>query len=256
MEKQTKVIVNTNQKGGVGKTTTTASMMAGLKKKGFKVLGIDLDSQCNLSYVLKADPKKNSIKDVFRDDCDITEAIQETSFGDLIQSNKGLDNAMHDLDAIEQVYKLRNVMTDILGDYDYVIIDTPPALSPLTVNALVAADYVVIPVQGDSFSLQGAEALAKTINKIKTVNQKLVIAGILLVRYKSKELLSKLMTDQFTKFANLLQTKVYKTTIREGVAVKESQLARVNIFEYENGKSGVAEDYNTFINELLEDING
>lgn len=64
------------------------------------------------------------------------------------------------------------------------------------------------------------------------------------------------MTDQFTKFANLLQTKVYKTTIREGVAVKESQLARVNIFEYENGKSGVAEDYNTFINELLEDING
>jgi ATPases involved in chromosome partitioning len=126
MEKQTKVIVNTNQKGGVGKTTTSASMMVGLKKRGYSVLGIDLDSQCNLSYGLKADTKKPSIKDVYRDDCDFEEAIQKTSFGDWIQSNKGLDNAMNDLDAIEQVYKLRNESKAVIGKYDFIVIDTPP----------------------------------------------------------------------------------------------------------------------------------
>lgn len=255
MEKQTKIIVNTNQKGGVGKTTTSASMMAGLKKRKFSVLGIDLDSQCNLSYVLKADKTKPSIKDVFRDDCEIEEAIQSTSFGDLIQSHKGLDNAMNDLDAIEQVYKLSEVLKDIQGAYDFIIIDTPPALSALTTNALVCADYVVIPVQGDSFSLQGAEALSKTINGIKRVNSEIKISGILLVRYKSRESLSKLMNEQFNKFAEILQTKVFKTAIREAVVIKESQLRRESIFDYA-AKSGVAEDYDDFIDELLRDING
>ncbi len=255
MEKQTKIIVYTNQKGGVGKTTTSASTMAGLQKRGFSVLGIDLDSQCNLSYVLKADKQVPSIRDVFRDDCEFEEAIQKTSFGDLVQSNKGLDNAMNDLDDIEKVYKLSEVLQTVKGRYDFIIIDTPPALSALTTNALTCADYVVIPVQGDSFSLQGAEALSKTINGIKRVNQKIKILGILLVRYKSRESLSKLMADQFGKFAEILETKVYKTTIREGVVIKESQLARESIFDYAE-KSGVAEDYDTFLEELLKDING
>lgn len=254
MERQTKIITCTNQKGGVGKTTTTASMMAGLTKRGFKVLGIDLDSQCNLSYALKAKKTVPSIKDVFRDDCEIENAVQPTEFGDLIQSNKGLDNAMHDLDAIEQVYKLKQLLQSINGEYDYILIDTPPALSALTTNALVASDFVIIPVQGDSFSLQGAEALAKTINSIKAVNQNLMITGVLLVRYKSREQMSKVMSEQFEKFAGMLKTKLFATKIREGVAVKESQLMRTNIFDY--GKSGVADDYNAFIDEFLGEING
>lgn len=255
MEKQTKIIVGTNQKGGVGKTTTTATLTAGLQKKGFKVLVIDLDSQCNLSYVMKADMKKPSIKDVFRDDIEIEEAIQSGELGDIIPSNKGIDSAMTELDAIEQVYKLKNVTETLKGKYDYIIIDTPPALSALTVNALVCADYVVIPVHADTFSLQGAEALAKTINKIKAVNTKLVISGILLTKYKSRESLSKVMIQQYEKFAEMLQTKVFNATIRDSVVIRESQLARQSVFDYDT-KSGIAEDYQSFINELLEDING
>ena len=148
MEKQTKIIVNTNQKGGVAKTTTSASMMSGLTKRGFKVLGIDLDSQCNLSYVVKA-AKGDTIRDVFLDDCDIEEAIQNTTFGDFIPSHRSLDNAMNDLNALEQIYKLSEVLKEVDGKYDFIIIDTPPALSPLTMNALISADYVVIPVQPD-----------------------------------------------------------------------------------------------------------
>ena len=254
MEKQTKIIVNTNQKGGVAKTTTSASLMSGLTKRGFKVLGIDLDSQCNLSYVVKA-AKGDTIRDVFLDDCDIEEAIQNTTFGDFIPSHRSLDNAMNDLNALEQIYKLSEVLKEVDGKYDYIIIDTSPALSPLTMNALISADYVVIPVQPDSFSLQGAETLAKTINSVKKANPKIKILGVLLVRYKSREALSKLMMEQFEKFASILETKVFKTAIREAVAVKESQLAKESIFDYAKS-SGVAEDYNNFIDELLSEVEG
>lgn len=245
-----KIITVTNQKGGVGKTTTASSIFAGLAMMGKKTLAIDLDPQCNLSYCYKADSKKPSIKDVFKNEAKLSDAIQTTGSGDFIQSDKGLNNVIQELNAIDQVYKLSKVLKEVSGKYDYVIIDTPPALSPLTINALVASTSVVIPVQADSFSMQGAEALAETIQGIRDVNEGLEIAGVLLVRYKGRAGLAQHMNEQFVKFAEMFKTRVFETKIRDAIAVQESQLARQNIFEYDP-KSNVAIDYANFIKELI-----
>lgn len=245
-----KIITVTNQKGGVGKTTTASSIFAGLHKIGQKTLGIDLDPQCNLSYCYRADPSKPSIKNVFKNECSLLDAVQQTEAGDFVQADKGLNNVMQELNAIDQVYKLSKVLKEVKDKYDYVVIDTPPALSPLTINALVASSSVVIPVQADSFSMQGAEALAETIKGIRDVNENLEIAGVLLVRYKGRAGLAQHMNEQFVKFANMFDTKVFETKIRDAIAIQESQLARKNIFDYDP-KANVAMDYANFIKELI-----
>lgn len=246
-----KVITITNQKGGVGKTTTASSLFAGLHKMGKKTLGIDLDPQCNFSYCFRADTAGASIKNVFKNEIPLKDAVQETASGDFIRSDKNLNNVMQEMSAIDQVFKLRNLLKGIKDGYDFVIIDTPPALSPLTINALVASSSVVIPVQADSFSMQGAESLAETIRGIRDVNEGLEISGILIVRYKARAGLARHMNDKFGDFAKIFSTKVFETKIRDAVAVQESQLARKSIFDYD-AKSNVAIDYANFIREFTE----
>lgn len=245
-----KIITVTNQKGGVGKTTTASSLFAGLHKMGKKTLGIDLDPQCNLSYCFKADTSKPSVKNVFKNEIPLKDAVQKTDSGDFVQSDKSLNNVLQELSAIDQVFKLKNILKEVKDDYDYVIIDTPPALSPLTINALVASSSVIIPVQADSFSMQGAESLAETIRGIRDVNENLEIAGILIVRYKARAGLAQHMNSKFEDFAKIFNTKVFETKIRDAVAVQESQLARKNIFDYDS-KANVAIDYANFIKEFI-----
>lgn len=245
-----KIITITNQKGGVGKTTTASSLFAGLAKMGKKVLAIDLDPQCNLSYCYKTDASQPSIKNVFKGEISLKEAIQKTEAGDFIQADKSLNNVMSELSAIDQVYKLSKVLKEIKDEYEYVIIDTPPALTPLTINALVASNSVIIPVQADSFSMQGAEALAETVKGIRDVNEGLEMSGILIVRYKGRAGLAQHMNTKFEDFAKMFNTKVFETKIRDAIAVQESQLARTNIFDYDP-KSNVAIDYANFIKEYI-----
>ncbi|MCQ2588168.1 MAG: AAA family ATPase [Treponema sp.] len=245
-----KIVTVTNQKGGVAKTTTANSLIAGLNKIGKKTLGIDLDPQCNLSYTLRTDESKPSIKNVFKGEISITEAIQQTDIGDFIQSNKSLNNVIQELNAIDQVYKLSKVLKEVKDKYDYIVIDTPPALSPLTINALVASNSVIIPVQADSFSMQGAEALAETIKGIKDVNENLKIDGILIVRYKGRAGLAQHMNDKFEDFAKMFDTKVFETKIRDAIAVQESQLARKNLFDYDPN-ANVSIDYANFVKEFI-----
>lgn len=245
-----KIITVTNQKGGVGKTTTASALFAGLHKMEKKTLGIDLDPQCNLSYCFKSDPSAPSIKNVLRNELSLKDAVRSTDCGDFVQSDKSLNNVMQEMSAIDQVFKLKNILKEIKDDYDYVIIDTPPALSPLTINALVASDSVIIPVQADSFSMQGAESLAETIRGIRDVNSGLEISGILIVRYKARAGLAQHMNGKFEDFAKIFSTKVFETKIRDAVAVQESQLARKNIFDYDS-KANVAADYANFIKEFI-----
>lgn len=245
-----KIVTVTNQKGGVGKTTTVNSLIAGLNKIGQKTLGIDLDPQCNLSYCLRADESKPSIKNVFKGECSLLDAVQQTEIGDFVQADKGLNNVIQELNAIDQVYKLSKVLKEVNGKYDYVIIDTPPALSPLTINALVASNSVIIPVQADSFSMQGAEALADTITGIRDVNENLSISGILIVRYKGRAGLAQHMNDKFAEFAKMFNTKVFETKIRDAIAVQESQLARKNLFDYDSS-ANVSMDYANFVKEFI-----
>jgi chromosome partitioning protein len=243
----------TNQKGGVGKSTTTHALGAGLFYKKFRVLFIDLDPQGNLSYAMKADTTKSlSSYNFLTTQGQITGTVQRTSVGDIIPASPLLSRADIEFDTVGKEYKLKEALASIKNNYDFILIDTPPALSILTVNALAAADEVIIPAQADIFSLQGIGQLYNTIETVKKYcNPSLRIKGILLTRHNSRTILSRDLTDTISNTAAQLQSKIFKTVIRENISLKEAQANQQDIFSYELS-SNAAYDYNKFISELLE----
>ena len=252
MIKDTKVITITKQKGGTGKTTTAAAVAAGLILKGYKVLSIDLDAQCNLSYSQKAEMGKKTILGVLIGEVDIAEAIQSTPQGDIIPSTKALAGADAFIIGTGKEYRLKEALRPLMGKYDFVIIDTPPALGILTVNALTASSRVIIPIQADIYSLHGVGQLNETILPVKQYcNPDLHIEGLLLTRFSPRSVLSREIIDIASNLAENLNTKLFESKIREGIAIKEAQLIRKSIFSYAP-KSNPACDYDSFVNELLE----
>lgn len=248
------IITVINQKGGVGKSTTAQNIGAGLHQLHKKrVLFIDLDAQGNLSYSLGANQEAYSAIDVLMDNCEIEKAIQKTPQGDLIRSNADLSNIETLLKNTGKEYKLKEVLEPVLNNYDYIIIDTPPSLGLLSVNALTASTGVIIPSQADIFSLQGIGQLTKTIEAVKKYcNPNLKIKGIVLTRYSSRSVLSRDIAEMLEATAKQLNTKLYKTNIREGIAIKESQINLTSIFSYAP-KSNPAIDYKNLIKEVLKD---
>lgn len=247
------VIAITNQKGGVGKSTTTHALGAGLAYKNFKVLFVDLDPQGNLSYAMKANSEKNlSSYNLLTEQATITEVIQHTPIGDIITAAPVLSRADIELDKVGKEYKLKEALFSVHDKYDFIIIDTPPALGILTVNALTAADGVIIPAQADVFSLQGIGQLYNTIETVKKYcNPLLTIKGVLLTRHNSRSILSRDLSDTISATAAKLNSKLFKTVIRENVAIKEAQASQQDIFTYAP-KSNAVLDYSDFINEFIE----
>lgn len=240
-----------NRKGGVGKTATAQALGAGLKKKGSKVLYVDLDSQTNLTYGLEADPEQHSSMDVLTGSAKAADAIQHTAQGDIIPASEDLAGADAVIKDTGKEYRLREALEDLAGSYDYAIIDTPAALGTLTVNALTAAQSIIIPVQADIYSLQGIGQLNQTIEAVKKYcNPALYIKGILITRYNGRAILSKDMQSNFEEAAAQLNTKLYKTPIRECISIKEAQASQQDIYSYAP-KSNAAKDYNAFIEEFL-----
>lgn len=247
-----------NQKGGVGKTTTAAALIAGLTSRGYRCLGIDLDAQCNLSYTMEAATGGASIIGVLLGECSALDAIQTTDTGDIIAASTSLAGADATITETGKEYRLKEALETIKaarpGEYDYIIIDTPPALGVLTVNALTASNSVIIPAQADIFSLQGIEQLGATIAIVrKYCNESLEIAGILLTRYNSRALLSREVANNMNDIAASMGTKVFSSTIREGIAVKESQVNQQSLFSYA-ARALVTQDYSEFIGELLGEM--
>ena len=179
------VIAITNQKGGVGKTTTCAAFCGGLTESGKSVLAIDLDPQGNLSFSLGADAEESyTMYDVFKGNCTVKEAIQCTDNCDVIPANILLSGCELELTGVGREYLLREALSDVMDDYDYIMIDTPPALSILTINAYTAADKLIIPMIAEILSLQGIAQLKETIFAVKKYyNKDLEITGILLNKY-------------------------------------------------------------------------
>ena len=247
-----KIIAIINQKGGVGKSTTAFTLASGLTNKGYKTLCIDMDAQGNLSYTANANEDLLTIYDLLSQDADINKTIQHTKNFDLIASSKSLSGADGFITEIGKEYKLKEALENIKNNYDYIIIDTPPALGILTVNALTACNSVIIPAQADIYSLQGIEQLSKTIQPIKKYcNDNLKIDGILLTRYSPRAILSREVAEIASDLAQNLNTKVFKSTIREAIAVKESQINKQSLFEYAPN-SNVTNDYLNFIDEILK----
>lgn len=249
MRRQTITVIN--QKGGAGKTTTAQCLGAGLMKLGYKVLFIDLDGQGNLSDICKADKSKPSAIDLLIGKNELLEAIQQTSSGDLIAGNSLLFSADTQISETGKEYKLKEQI-DKLKNYEFIIIDTPPALSIVTINALTAADFAIIPTQADIMNLKGIESIHKSIELVRTYcNKKLKVRGILLTRFNDRTILNRQMLEKIKETAAKIKTKVFNTRIRENIAIREAQTMKISIFDYAP-KSNAALDYEAFVKELLE----
>lgn len=246
------IIAIINQKGGVGKSTTTNALGAGLHSKGYKVLYIDLDAQGNLSYSMEATGTALTSLEVLTGTATAEEAIIQTAQGDLIPASPALASSDALITETGKEYRLREAIEPLKDRYDYIVIDTPPALGVLTVNALTACNSVIIPAQADIYSLQGIGQLNQTIRTVKRYcNKDLSIKGILATRYQSRTNLTKELTALLEETAQSLDTKVFKTKIRECIALKEAQAMKQDIFTY-SPKSNASEDYKQFIEEVTE----
>lgn len=244
------VIAIVNRKGGVGKTATAQALGAGLIRKGYSVLYIDLDSQTNLTYGLGADAAGLSSMDVLTGEATAQEAIQHTPQGDVIAGAEALAGADAAIDGTGKEYRLKEALDGL--QYDYCIVDTPAQLGTLTINALTAADGVVIPVQAEVYSLQGIGQLSKAIEAVKKYcNHDLYIRGILITRYNGRAIISRDMQSNLEEAAQQLKTRLYSTPIRECVSIKEAQAQQQDIYSYAP-RSNAAKDYAAFIEEFTE----
>lgn len=250
-----KVVAIVNQKGGVGKSTTAAALAGGLFLKGLRVLSIDLDAQGNLSHTMRAGPGKGkSVLSVLLQEATIQEAVQSTPWGGLLPASRSLSGVDAILVDTGKEYRLREVLELVQGEYDYVIIDSPPALGIATVNALTAAHTAIIPAQADIYSLQGIEQLAGTIRTVKRYcNPGLSIDGILLTRYSPRSILSREVQGLMEQLAGKLDTRLYQTAIREAIAVKEAQISRQSLLEYAP-HAKVTEDYRALLQEAFPEV--
>lgn len=247
-----KVISVSNQKGGVGKTTTSLALATGLQVKGYQVLAIDMDPQANFTFSLGGEGDDGpTVYELLRGDVQPRFAIQRTSFVDLIASSIVLSGAELEFTAEGREYILKNVLKPLHSRYDYIVIDSPPALGFLTVNSLAASDYMVIPMLADIFSLQGIAQLGDSLLRLRQYcNPELVIGGILLCRFDSRTLLGKRIYETAEMVAEQLGTHLYKQKIRHSVAIQEAQTNQVSMFEYAPKSPGV-KDYMGFVEELL-----
>ena len=241
-----KVISSVNLKGGVGKTTTIQNLGAALFWEGKKVLFIDLDLQQNLSFVLRASGEYRSIYEVLTGE-PASEAIQSTLEGDLIRG----DLRLTELQGIDS-NALKEALQPILAKYDYILIDTPPRIDNLIINALIASDEVILPCNADIFSLQGILTEGELIADIKSkYNPELKINGVLITSYESRGALNQQLRENIERQAARIGAPVYKTPIRKNIAIRKAQAKQTSVFLYDP-KSAGAEDYREFVKEFRE----
>lgn len=252
-----KVITITNQKGGIGKTTTATTMAGILSEKGYKVLVIDADPQRNTTAVYNAKwENETTLYDVLAGNPRVSmkEAIQHTENGDIVASDKLMRDAdiVFLQDSANGIFRLQDALEDVKDEYDYVIIDTNPTIDRIMYNALVAADEIIIPTSAALFGVMGLGDLIETIAAVKRrSNPKLKVKGILIVAYKGHNF-NKQVKEQLDSFAESIGTKVFKTPIRVCVKVEESQAAMMPLHKYAPKCTSTA-DYKAFVDEFLEE---
>lgn len=246
-----KVIAIANQRGGLGKTTTALALAAAYSYTGDRVLAIDMDPQCNFTDTLGADRTRAGIQQLLYGQS-ARQVIQKISPNlHVIPASKTLGSAELELARNNyREYTLKTALQPILARYDRVIIDTRPALGMLSINALVAAEAAIVPAMPEKYSLEGVIDLADTIRVIQQqANPDLYIMGIVLTRYKSRTDLAQDVAEVLETAAEQLNTKVFKTRIRESDPIGGSQAYGQDIFTYSRRSYG-AKDYAALFYEI------
>ena len=248
-----KIIIFANQKGGVTKTTSTWLVAAGLKQRGYKVLAVDFEGQGDLSDSAKAEVEKYVTSyDLVKGEATAAECIQQLDVFDIIPANNLLYKAEKELMAeMGGDYKLKEALEPIKSQYDFILVDTPPAFGSLTTNALTAADEIIIMTTGGKYSVKAINNLYQTIQENKKYcGSKGYIRGIVFTRVKAGTTAYKIMSSVGENICNELQIPVFQTTIREATAIENAQIKQVDIFTLQDNKELIA-DYNAFIDEIL-----
>lgn len=248
------ILAIASQKGGVGKTTTAQTLAAGLNRQKRKTLLVDLDPQCNLTFSAGIDPEtvKISVANLLQKEATAPDAIIHTEEGDIIPGYYSLTDADGRFTATGREYLLSDALEPIKEEYDYIVIDCPPTIGILTINALTVADSVLIPLTASIYGLQGLGQLYPAIMNVKRYcNKALTVNGLLLTRYRKTNVTAQTKTA-IKQIAEQLETRLYKTVIREGIAVSESQTERKSLFAVAPA-ANVTLDYSDFIREFLKE---
>ena len=248
---KTRITVIANQKGGVGKTTTAHALANGLIRRGLKALAVDIDPQGNLSYTMRASPDAPGIYEAMKGIVGAREALQQTEQGDMIAGSLMLSGADMEFTDTGREYILRKLLKPLREMYEYIVIDSPPTLGILTINALAASSDIIIPLGADAYSLQGLAQLNATIGKVKEYcNPSLTIAGLLITRYSGRTVLGRDMKEVIEEKARTIGARAYDAVIRESVAIREAQVRQESLYAADQ-MSNAAQDYQAFIDEYL-----
>ncbi|MEM6264861.1 MAG: ParA family protein [Bacteroidota bacterium] len=241
------VISIANHKGGVGKTTTTVNLAAALAQKGYRILILDMDPQANATFSLGLKKQDQTIYNVMAFGDSIRKVVQQLESFDLIPASIHLAGFEKN-NEVGKEFILAEHMEDIRPDYDFILIDCPPSLGALTISALTASNYALVPLQPEFLALQGMTDFIKILRTVKTrMNRELELLGVVVTQYDTRKVLHR---DILEHASQSYGEMVFETRIRGNISLAEAQSMGLDIFQYDAACNG-AEDYSELASEVV-----